>query len=347
MHFILLLSTLLFSPNHAAAEIHPKFERLLENEAEYRDEIIRGILYLQKEVSQKTGKAPLRGTHAKGVCAKAQFEIFEGNKVGVFAYPGTYPATVRFANADGSIRADQEKDVRSMSFSVSMPTNISNPQGRMDFSTNDETTFPINDADVFAALMTVARRGLILGAWDIGISRGLAVKRAIDIGSKQKKPLSLPYQKVRYWSGVPFLFGPDQAIKYSLKPCAANASEPLTKDPNTLSLELARHLSKDAAMSCFDFQVQFLDAEKLTDADGNKHAVQDWIENATWEWNEQQAPFQTIARLTLEPNSLMSPEDCEAIRMNVNKNTTPDHRGLSSINRGRTGAEEQSSKHRP
>ncbi len=330
----------------AETPIHPKFERLQENESELRAEIVRGILFLQKKIAKETGKAPLRGTHAKGVCAKAQFEIFEGNKVGIFANAGIYPATVRFANAKSTVNPDQENDVRSMSFAVEMPKSISNENGRMDFSTNDATTFPINDANVFAALMILAQKGKFWGTIELGYKRTMAAKNAFELGAKQQKPLSLPYQKLRYWSGVPFLYGQDQAIKYSLKPCEDNTGEPLTRDPNTLSLELARHL-KNEVPACFEFQVQKLDADKLTDANGQKHAVQDWIENATWEWNEKQIPFETIGRLTLLSDSLMSPADCEAVRINVNINTTPDHVGLGSINRGRTGAEQQSSKHRP
>ena len=344
----LLLSVLIGFANLAKAEypVHMQFERLLENELDLRQEIILGILHLQKDQAQQSAKAPLRGTHAKGVCAKAQFEILAGNSVGIFAFPGTYPATVRFANAAGKIQADQENDVRSLSFSVDMPQAFSNPQGRMDFSTNDATTFPINDADVFAALMTLARKGVFWGGIDIGVLRGIEVAKAIKLGSLQQRPLTVAYQQNRYWSGVPFLFGQDKAIKYSLKPCASNTAQPLTKDPNALSLELARHLNEDSTMSCFDFQVQFLDVQNMTDADGEKHLAYKWIENATWEWSEQQAPFHTVARLTLEPRSLLSDQDCEAIRINVNKNTNSQHRGLGSINRGRTGAEEESGKNR-
>lgn len=345
--FLVVASLLISGLAHAQSSFDPKFERLLPNEEALRKEIIAGILYLQKKLAQESGQPPLRGTHSKGVCAKAQFEILEGSKTGIFAYPGQYPATVRFANAASNIQADQDNDVRSLSVAVDLPKSISNEKGRVDFSTNDATTFPINDADVFAALMTVARKGLLEGGWEIGLKRGLAVKRAIDLGAVQQRPLYAPYQNMRYWSSVPFKYGPDQAIKYSFKPCqGSNSSQPLTEDPNTLSLELARHLTSDETMACFDFQVQVLDEEKMTNRWNKKFSRQDWIENATWEWNEQQAPFVTVARLTLLPNSLLPDSECEAVRMNVNVNTTPDHIGLGSINRGRTGAEKASSVNR-
>lgn len=332
----------------ANAETHPTFERALKNEAEFKEEIVKGITHLQAEQAKKSKGPKLRGTHAKGVCAKAQFEILENkeNRAGIFGHAGVYPATVRFANGKGEVLPDQENDVRSLSFAVEMPASISNAQGRMDFSTNDATIFPINDADVFAALMTIAQKGKFWGIIEIGLERALAVKTAFSLGEQIQKPLSLPYQKLRYWSGVPFLFGDNQAIKYSLTPCANNQFQPVTTDPNTLSKELARHLSNDSEMACFNFQIQILDADKLTDNSGAKHNVQDWVENAAWEWSEAQVPFQTVAKLTLQKDSLMSTEACEAVRINVNKNTTSDHRGLGSINRARTGAEEQSAKNR-
>lgn len=327
--------------------LHPKFESALPNEAEFRQEIIRGILHLQEKQAQESHGPKLRGTHAKGVCAKADFEILNngnGLNEGIFAFPGVYPATVRFANARGEIHPDQKSDVRSMSFAVEMPTNISNPQGRMDFSTNDATTFPINDADAFAALMTLLRLGPIEAPFELGFRRSANVGELLIRGALQQRPLYAPYQKIRYWSGVPFLFGDNQAIKYSLKPCAQNSAAPLTDAPNTLSEELARHLKNDEVMSCFEFQVQLLD-------EGMAHhlspfPIQEWIENATWEWPENQMPFHTVAKLTLKKDSLIPAEECEAIRMNVNINTTPEHRGLGSINRGRTGAEQSSAQNR-
>jgi catalase len=87
--------------------------------------------------------------HAKGVCAKAEFEVLDvlGSvpdralaarlATGLYATPGRYPATVRFANADSNINHDLKADVRAMSFAVEAPG-----RPRQDYSTNDRTTFP-------------------------------------------------------------------------------------------------------------------------------------------------------------------------------------------------------------
>jgi len=71
-----------------------------------------------------------------------------------------------------------------------------------------------------------------------------------------------------------------------------------------------------------------------------------WTENASIEWNEAEAPFHSIARLTLLRNSMLSPEASEAIYFDVTGNSTPDSRPVGSINRARCPAEVASRKAR-
>jgi len=104
---------------------------------------------MQTNAATQQHRPLCRGTHAKGVCARARFEVFdvtfERDSVaaarlaqGIFAKPGVYPAVVRFANADPSINSDFKPDVRSLSFSVTLAGDReafpeANP-GRQDFS---------------------------------------------------------------------------------------------------------------------------------------------------------------------------------------------------------------------
>ena len=67
-----------------------------------------------------------------------------------------------------------------------------------------------------------------------------------------------------------------------------------------------------------------------------------WIENASIEWSEQQAPFHTVSRLTLLPRSLLSPQESAATYFDVTSNATPDSTPLGSINRTRWRAEASS-----
>ena len=98
-------------------------------------------------------------------------------------------------------------------------------------------------------------------------------------------------------------------------------------------------------MSAFDFGVQILDAERMTYW-GKRQDAAFWTENASVEWNEVQAPFHSVARLTLLPKSQLSPEDAAATYFDVNGNATPDSTPVGSINRARQQGEVASRKAR-
>ena len=71
-----------------------------------------------------------------------------------------------------------------------------------------------------------------------------------------------------------------------------------------------------------------------------------WTENASIEWNEAQAPFHTVARLTLLPNSQLSPDLADATYFDVTGNAAPDSGPVGSINRARQQGEVASRKAR-
>ena len=79
---------------------------------------------------------------------------------------------------------------------------------------------------------------------------------------------------------------------------------------------------------------------------GRRRNANFWIENASVEWKESQAPFHTVARLTLVPKSEIPAATCEAWHIDVTENSTPDSSPLGSINRARSSAEAASRKAR-
>ena len=87
-------------------------------------------------------------------------------------------------------------------------------------------------------------------------------------------------------------------------------------------------------MSSFDFTVQFLDTGKMTYW-GKRHDANFWIENASVKWKEEEAPFHTIARLTLLPQSQLRPDAGETVYFDVTRHSTPDSTPVGSINRAR------------
>jgi hypothetical protein len=153
-----------------------------------------------------------------------------------------------------------------------------------------------------------------------------------------RQPLK-PYQQLRYWSTVPFRHGPMDVVKQSAMPSPGNPSRPLQKsNPDALQDELVRHIEEDGTMSSFDFGLQFLDTGNMTYW-GKHRDASFWIENASVEWKEAQAPFHTVARLTLMPKSQLSIHASEASYFDVTGNSAPDSAPVGSINRARWPAE--------
>lgn len=138
-------------------------ERPLPTEADDIAAIERGILIIQARYAAEQHRPLGRGTHTKGVCIRGTFEVFDLAKTiadpalaarlakGIYAKPGVYPATIRFANGASKVQPDSDHDVRAMSFAIDVPAGVLEPAAtRLDFSMNNASTFPINDAHAFA-----------------------------------------------------------------------------------------------------------------------------------------------------------------------------------------------------
>jgi len=140
------------------------------------EEIVEKSLLMQSNAAAQQHRPVCRGTHAKGVCARAQFEVLDVTAErppalasrlakGIFANPGVYSAVARFANADASINSDFKPDVRSLSFSVDFARNgMTVPAWkpcRQDFSMQNATTLPINDSPAFLATMKPDPRSVV------------------------------------------------------------------------------------------------------------------------------------------------------------------------------------------
>jgi hypothetical protein len=144
-----------------------------------------------------------------------------------------------------------------------------------------------------------------------------------------------------YWSTVPYHHGPADVVKYAAFACAGNNAAPLGSGVNCLQDEIVRHVNDDPQMSCFDFSLQLLDTERMTYW-GRRRPASFWIENASVEWKESQAPFHAVGRLTLVPKSVFPPEACAAMWIDVSSNSAPDCKPVGGINRARPVAERAS-----
>jgi hypothetical protein len=337
-------------------------ERDLIREQSVIEEIIQKSLLLQSQSATQQHRPLGRGTHMKGVCVRAQFEVFNlslRNDLrlakrlgqGIFAKPGIYPATVRFGNSDSKSNSDFKPDVRSMSFSVDLNPDDSlatgTSQRRQDYSLQNTKTLPINDANSFMALARVLTASSPLSAfWALAFKDKLRVLRTAFLVQFQLHQKIKPYQQLRYGSNVPFRHGPFDVVKFSATPSPTNPAQPLQRhNINGLQDELIRHVNEDSVMSSFEFEVQFLDPEKMTYW-GKPRDANFWIENASVDWKESEAPFHAVGRLTLLPSSHLSEADSNAVYFDVTGNSSPDSTPLGSINRARWSSEVASRKAR-
>ncbi len=341
-----------------AKDLDPSgLERTSPTEAADIDEIKRGMLAIQAQAAA-AGQRPLaRGTHAKGICVRAELEVLDVRQstgdptladrlaCGIFSRPGIYPAIVRFANADGGHRRDRVSDVRAMSFSIDVPPGLVPGATRLDFSMNSRSTFPINDAHAFAVSVRVLSAAGMRAKWkalrSLTWSEFRSLLRVIRLGRQQTKGTPRkPYQQLRFWSTVPFLHGGRDAIKYSAIP-ADNPARPLQAGPNRLQDELVRHVNEDGQMSEFAFALQLLEPGRMTH-EGQTQEASFWVENAAVEWNERESPFHVVGRLRLLPKSVLPPAQSETFSIDVTEHSTPDSRPIGSINRARWHAESAS-----
>ena len=98
----------------------------------------------------------------------------------------------------------------------------------------------------------------------------------------------------RYWTPLPVRWG-DHAAKYSVIPRSPRSAGAPSRSPSYLADELIGRLA--AGPVEFDFAVQlYCDAQRTP------------IEDPTVEWREADAPFVTVARVTLPRQDLRSDE---------------------------------------
>ena len=358
--------------------------------AEDIDAIVRGFLAQQARAAADQSRPLRRGTHAKGICVRARFDVPDlagaGDAelaarlaVGVFARPGVYPAVARFANSDPTVNSDWQRDVRGLSFSVDLSASgqvpplrgedavgtstgrvvrdtsgsphaalPAEPGGapptqriRQDWSLQSAPTLPFDDTRAFAVFGRVlaARNEAVGLAAASPDDRLLFARTKAAVVQQQRQQVVRPYQKLRYWSNVPFRYGSRDIVKYSASPRPANPARPLViGNPQALRDELLRHLNDDENMSVFDVSVQFLDVGRMRFERTPRDAAF-WVENASVEWPEDEAPFHTVATLTLERGGALADDECEGMFIDVNACSLPEHEPVGRLNVARRAAE--------
>jgi hypothetical protein len=247
-------------------------------------------------------------------------------RCGVFRVPGrTYPVWVRFAGP-GPLTPPDIEDNGILSIGIKLmgvegPKLIDDETSTQDFTGISAPTFTtpniVENLKLQKHLVDGTPILYFLNPFDShfldGLMQGLYARA-------HSNPLS-----VRYYSCVAYLFGPDRAIHYSIRPCAPEKTKvPRNPSPNYLRESMVRTLSQREVL--FDFMIQFqTDAHRMP------------IENASVEWPERLSPFIPVARLRL-PKQRFDSEAQLAFARNLSFNpwhSIADHRPLGNQNRAR------------
>jgi hypothetical protein len=224
-------------------------------------------------------------------------ELPDPARAGLFARPATYRAYVRFSNGDGRRRADGAGDVRGMAVKVVGVEGTKIIPGMEQAKTQDfllirTPALPFRNADEFVAVVTAAQQSPLLVLPRVIARLGLA--RTLELLPRVAKALrapTLPLAEGTYFSASPVRCGA-YAIHYAFTP----HDEPGRADrpgasPERLHHELDARLARGPVV--YDLRIQFYTDETKTP-----------IEDASVEWKVEDAPFVTVARLTLPRQDL-------------------------------------------
>ena len=274
------------------------------------DQLARQMAELIIDVSQRRyPEGPIkRFNQVKSLgCFNGKFEVKsdvpEALRHGLFAQPGRYSASARFASA--STTDDREKDLRGLSIRVYGVQGdvVWGQPGQQDFVLNSYPVLFADTPETFEKFIRAqaddALLSFFLNPFDSHIGALMILLKARD---HHTSPFDM-----RFWSTTPFQLGPEQAVKYSVQPCSSHKST-LPDELSANYLRAAMHTHLNNSHGCFDFMVQ-----PRTDPSDMP------IEDASVEWDEQDSPFVPVARLTFEQQEFMSREAleaCEAVSFN-------------------------------
>ena len=302
-------------------------EKLLPDEKAITGSIIKQMTMFTHKHYEHSFALRAGNTKTYGV-VKGEFEILpnlaENLRQGVFRYPKTYPAWVRFAGPGPLAPADM-KDNGVLSIGIKLMgvegEKLLDEKWTQDFTGISAPTFTTPNIIENLKLQKQDYEGTplfyFINPFDShlldGIMQGL-------FSRTQTSPL-----EVQYYSCVAYLFGEGKAVHYSIKPCSDEQTKiPRKPSANYLREAMAKTLSKKEVT--FDFMIQFqTDAYRMP------------IENASIEWPEKLSPFVPVARLHLPVQKFASRSQM-AFAENLSYNPwhcIADHRPLGNQNRAR------------
>jgi hypothetical protein len=276
-------------------------------------------------LSSRANNVTPRFNQAKSLgCFDATFRVHDDIdatlKQGLFARPENYRAQLRFANA--SEQDDSEKDIRGLSIKVLdvEGETLWGKKGVQDFLLNSYPALFVATPEDFLDFIRARQEDKITAFFINPLDLHL---KSLWILFKARAVHSSPFN-IRYWSTTPFRHGHDDnmAVKYSVTPCADNP-EPQPHAPGKHQLRSAMKAHLRVASACLMFGIQ-----KRTQPDEMP------IEDASVIWDEENAPFITVATITIPPQVFDTPEAlaaCEKMSFNPWQSLS-EHKPLGRMN---------------
>lgn len=329
----LAIAALLLAGMAGLAGASPLGEEVPPNEAASIAAIRAAIVDTYQQRLGTPGSLARRDAHAKAHgCVRATFTVLPRLapelRAGVFALPRSYPALIRFSNGFRAERDDHVGDGRGMAIKLIgvagrklLPREAWEPT--QDFLLiNFPVFFVRNAADYVSFVAAEARDRLDLffvsRPQEAGIAAATGAQVIGDVLDQS------------YFSMTAYRLG-QQAVKYRARPVACGTRAAIvddgrgatSQDPDYLRARLAARL--ETAPACFDFMVQ-----PRTVADRMP------VEDPTVTWSEAEAPFVTVASITIPPlpDSAVERSFCENLSFTP-WHSLPEHRPLGGINRVR------------
>src|SRR5215831_3156867 len=306
-------------------------ERAAPDEEASTDSIIEAFATYMRQ-NYRPGEYERGGNTKTHGIIRAEFIVHDDipahMKRGVFAKPQTFQAWVRFSGPGPNLPADID-DVGFVSCAIKLmgvpgEKLTGDEKATQDFIMVSTPTFVTPDISSNAHLQVHVLRGTpILYFLTSGLQHFLDFIMQGLWNETQTSTL-----EARYWSRVPYLLGPGQAMMYSVRPKIPGHSWipglPFWTSPIYLREAMAKTLAEREIEFEFMIQVQ-TDPFRMP------------IENAGVRWQESLSPYTPVATLRLLKQKFDSPAQFAFAR---NLSYTPwhciaDHRPLGNQNRAR------------
>ena len=298
---------------------------------------------LQRKMARDYAKgATRRDAHPKSLgVLRGRFTVESGLpaewRVGVFRAPASFDCWLRASNASGKPQSDAVPDFRGLGIKLMGAANVDGSARLLnqDFVLMNHPSMPLGTVSLFrdAVVYSIERSPLLLAA-KLVLTGHARILMELQAGrSRPTSPLD-----IRYWSTTPYRFGPDRAVKYSLRPTSDHRS-PMPGAPakgladDYLSQAMQVHL--DGHDASFDFCAQL----RLDDMP---------IEDAAVRWDETRSPFVKLATLHIPKQKFRTPEReqlSETLSFSPG-HAWPEHAPLGGINRARVEIYQQLSAYR-